>query len=142
MKHRRNRRNRREGSLLAEASMAAVIAAVAICGVVQMVFAAGDQLRKREHHALVVREVGNLMEDLFSRSWDELSASQPPKLQLSEELRSRIPDATLNVAIESEADRPGAIRITIRVASPRSSDLNGGAVHLVAWRERTEEKLP
>ena len=136
------RRNRRKGSLLTEASMAAVIAAVAICGVVQMVFAAGNQLRRREHQALVVREVGNLMEDLFSRSWDELSASQPPKLQLSEELRKRIPDAVLNVEFDPETARPGAIRITIRVASANSSNLHGGTVQLVAWREHIEENSP
>jgi hypothetical protein len=136
------RRNRRKGSLLTEVSMAAVIAAVAICGVVQMVFAAGNQSRRREHQALVVREVGNLMEDLFSRSWDELSATQPPKLQLSEELRMRIPGAALHVEIEPETDRPEAMRITIRVASTHPSSLTSGPVQLVAWRERLEENSP
>ncbi len=71
---RRMKRTRRNGALLVEVSVAAVIAAVATAGVVQLVLVANGQLRKRENQALIVREVGNLMEDLFSRPWEELSA--------------------------------------------------------------------
>ena len=132
-------RRKRKGTLLAEASMACVIAAVATVGVLQLVFMANQQLRKRENHTLIVREVGNLMEDLCSRSWDELSADDPPVVGLSEVLRKRVPDATLLVDIRREEDRPASLRITLRVEPPPLSNVAMGPVQLVAWRERFEE---
>jgi Tfp pilus assembly protein PilV len=142
MAGRRIQRRRRQGALLIEVSVAAVIAAVATVGVVQLVLVANGQLRKRENQALLVREVGNLMEDLFSRSWEELSAAQPPDVQLSEQLRQRIPDAKLQLDIKPEDDRPTTLRISIRVESSHLSNLTTGSVQLVAWRERIGEEKP
>jgi hypothetical protein len=136
------KRTRRNGALLVEVSVAAVVAAVATAGVVQLVLVANGQLRKRENQALIVREVGNLMEDLFSRPWEELSAPEPPEVQLSERLRQRIPNAQLELEITPDDDRPTSLRISIRVESSQLSNLTTGPVQLVAWRERIEEETP
>ena len=135
-------RRSRKGALLTEVSMAAVVATVAIVGVVQLVFSASNQLRKRENQALIVREVGNLMEDLYSRSWSELTTDQPPILELSDELQERVPEAELEIAIELEEARASTLRITIRVTAPPHSNQTTGPVRLVAWRERVEEESP
>ncbi len=142
MAGRRTHLTRRRGSLLTETTVAAAIASVAIAGVVQLMFVAHGQMRMREHHALMVRETANVMEDLFSRPWDQIVTPNPLDVPVPEALRQVLPGAKLQVDIQPEAEREQTVRITVRVAMPPDSKAAGGPVQLVAWRERNEEAKP
>ena len=130
----------REGFILHEVLIAILIVLAAMVGVAQLLALVAQQRRLAQQRTAAVREAGNLMEDLASRPWAEITVERLADVRLSDACQRRLPDATLHVEVHSEdADSQ---RISIRIDWPTGAGLRGEPVRLVAWRFRDEEVGP
>jgi len=128
---------KRRGTTVTEATIAVVIAAAVLTGVAQLVALASHQRRISERRAVAVREVGNLMENLMSRPWAEITTEKLADVELSDECSENLPDVRLHVEVSSEDDE--AKRIGVQIDWQNAADQRGEPVRLVAWRFSEEE---
>jgi hypothetical protein len=91
---------------------------------------------------LAAREAGNLMEDLMSRPWSEITPENTAAVELSESCRQYLPDAQLRVEVVSEGQTEDVRRIDVRIEWRDWSNRRGEPVRLTAWKCRWEEKTP
>ena len=80
--------------------------------------ARGRQQQAIDRRELAVAEAGNLMEQLTSFSWNDLTRERLDRLMRSDNLRQSIPAAVLDVKVEPSADKPEAKRIGIKIEYP------------------------
>lgn len=128
---------KRRGATMTEATIAVVIAAAVLAGVAQLVAMASHQRRVSEQRATAVREVGNLMENLMSRAWAEITPENAAAIELSNECSENLPDARLRVEVSSDGDE--SKRIDIRIDWRNTANQRGKPVQLTAWRFSDEE---
>jgi Tfp pilus assembly protein PilW len=133
---------KRRGAAMFEAIAAIAIAAAVLTGVVQLLVLANRQLRISQQHALAAREAGNLMEDLMSRPWTEVTPDSASSVQLSQWCRDSLPDARLRVEVAAEGDADETRRIGIQIDWRNAANQRGQPVRLTAWRHRYEEAPP
>ena len=128
------------GFILQEVLLAILIALAMLVGVAQLLAMVAQQRRLAQQRTAAVQEAGNLMEDLASRPWAEITAENLADVRLSDACQRRLPDATLHVDVHSEdADSQ---RISIRIDWLTTAGSQGEPVRLVAWRFRDEEVGP
>jgi hypothetical protein len=127
---------RRQGATIQEAIVSLLIVSVVLVLVVQLVAGIARQQRVHGQRWLALREVGNVMEQMMSRPWAELTSETAEKQRLSEEARRRLPGATLRVRVISEDERAEFRRITVQIAWPEKDTQPLAPVRLVAWRYR------
>jgi len=130
---------KRRGATVTEATIAIAIAAAVLAGVAQLVALASNQRRISERRATAVREVGNLMENLMSRPWAEITPEKLAAVELSNECSENLPDARLQVEVSSEGEGDEAKRIDIQIDWRNTANQRGEPVRLVAWRFSDEE---
>lgn len=135
-------RSRRHGSILVEALMAVVIATSVIVGATQLLLVAANQRRSAEQWLLATREAGNLMEDLMTRSWMELSAPAQREPELSPLCRERLPEAQAQIEVFPEVDSERVLRISVEIQWRSGMRAHRETVRLVAWRYRPAEAMP
>ena len=117
--------------------MAVALAMALIVGIAQLLTMVSQQRRLARQYAVAVREAGNLMEDLVSRSWADTTAERLASVDLSEACRRCLPDASVEVNVVPESD--DARRIGIRIEWLRAPGHRGRPVCLVGWKFRHEE---
>ncbi len=132
-------RHRRRGATIGEAAIAIGLSAVVLGGVAQLVAVASNQQRISERRRAAVREVGNLMEDLMSRVWTDVTPENMSAVEPSKWCRQTLPDARLSVDVNSESEEDEGKRISIQIDWQNASGARGEPVRLVAWRYRYEE---
>lgn len=136
------RRRRRGGATVPEAIVGMVIAIAVLAAVAQLLALASQQRRVAAQRAAAVREAGNLMEDLMSRPWADVTTEKLATVALSESCRRSLPGGRLQVAVESEDKPIAAQRIGIRIDWQQPSGQRGEPVRLTAWRYVDEEAKP
>lgn len=132
----------RRGSVFCEALVAIVLATSVVLGASQLLLLASNQSRVAEQRTLAVHEVGNLMEDVMSRPWSELSTSSSLPLQLSPVGQQRLSNSQVKVEVGSEGEDSRSRRISIQIEWRCGAGRNFESVRLVAWRSRDSEAKP
>jgi hypothetical protein len=132
----------RDGSSIAEVSLAVVIASVTVIAIAQLLAVTARQHRLLDQHLLALIEVGNVMEEVMSRPFDEIAGELPPAVTLSELCQQQLPDARLEVQVEPEADVEDARRVTVRIEWSNLARQRPRPVQLVAWKYRQREAQP
>jgi len=128
--------------MIHEAMIAIAIAIAALTGVAQLVAFVAHQVRVSERYAVARAEVGNLMEELMSRPWADLTPEDVAEIQLSEPCQRCLPDAELRVDMASENGSNDVHRIHLQIDWRDAANRRGDPVRLVAWRYRYEEAGP
>ena len=136
------RRRQRGGATVPEAIVGMVIAIAVLAAVAQLLALASQQRRVAAQRAVAVREAGNLMEDLMSRPWADVTAEKLATVALSESCQRSLPGSRLQVAVASDDKPTAAKRIGIRIDWQNPSGQRGEPVRLTAWRYPDQEAKP
>lgn len=132
-----NHWRRQTGFVLQESIMAMALSMALIVGVAELLTMVAQQRRLASQQAVAVQEVGNLMEDLASRGWDETTAAAVASVELSAECDRCLGDAELALNVEDESDN--VRRISLRIDWGDASGGRGRSVVLVGWKFREQE---
>ena len=130
---------KRNGATIQEALVAILIVAAVLLGVAQLLAMVASQQRNAQQRSLAAREAGNLMEDLMTRPWGDLTPDSLAEIQLSDPCRQRLPDAELKIEVGAEDDTNQIRRIDIRIDWANAADQRCDPIRLVAWRFHDEE---
>ena len=135
---RRPHGRRCRGVTLIEVSVSILLVASLGSLIVGALVSRARQQRAIDRRELVVAEAGNLMEQLTSLSWNDLTRERLAPLKLSDNLRQSIPAATLAVVLEPSAEKPEAKRISIQIEYPGGAGQAARPVRLRSWVYRVE----
>ena len=116
-----------------------LIVGAVLVSITQVLAMAASQRRSSMQRTMATREVGNLMEDLMSRPWEDLTPEQLADIPLSESCRRHMPEAKLQIDVTDEDDSEAGRRIDIQLDWPNAAAQRGVPVRLVAWRFHREE---
>jgi len=125
---------RRAAFTVTECLVALVLLGAAAVLMAQLVAAVGVQRRVADQHALALQETANLMERLFALPFAELTTPRAAEFQLSETARQRLPDARLQITVNSTAGQPAAKEVHVSVSWLDRSGRHGAPTELTAWR--------
>ncbi len=131
----------RRGTTFSELLIAIVLAMAAMAGIVKLMAIAARQYQILEFRSAATLEAANVMDDLMSRPWTEVTPNKQTKIQMSAMFRQTAPKATLSVTVLPEDDSKDVRKLTVRI------DLSDAVnqrkpVQLVAWRYRDPESRP
>lgn len=130
----------RAGFTLLEMFVAAVVFGTALVTFLPMMQSVGFQQRLTDQRLLALREAENLLEQLAPRKWSELTTEELAKLSLSENVKSRLPQAVLNVDVNEPAEPAASKRVAVQLNwTPRSGQAPQ-SVRLAAWFFETKEQ--
>jgi hypothetical protein len=115
--------------------MAITLAMAGVAGLAQLLATVACDRRTARQHIVAVQEAGNLMEDLASRGWDEVSTEKLASAGLSEPCRRALPGATLRVDVSAEDQ--DSKRIHLRIGWRNAS--GEAAEELTAWKFHGQE---
>ncbi len=125
---------RRAAFTVTECLVALVLLGAAAALMAQLVAAVGVQRRVADQHALALQETANLLERLFALPYAELTTQRAAEFQLSEAAQQRLPDARLQIDVNSTAGPPAAKEIRISLRWLDRSGRHGAPAELTAWR--------
>lgn len=135
---RRSGDGQRRGLTLIEVSVSILLVGVLGSLIAQSLVLRAHQQRAVERRELAVAEAGNLMQQLTSISWNDLTQERLATFSLSDNLRQAVPAATLDLAVEPSADKPEAKRISIKIAYPGPAGQAVRPIRLTSWVYRIE----
>ena len=131
----------RRGMLIHETTTAILIVMLVVAGASQMLHLVSRQRRVAAQRATATLEVANLMEELASRSWPEIT-EQSPKLDISQASRARLPQAKLQLDIVADETDSDARRIAIAIDWQLDDLHRSSPVRLVTWQYPPREMKP
>lgn len=120
--------------------MAVALAVVAVVGAANLLGLVAQQRRTAIRRAAAEAEAANLMEDLASCRWDDITPQHAAATILSDDCRRALPDGRLRVDLVAEDQ--DSKRITIRIDWRTASGQRSEPVRLVAWKFRDPEARP
>lgn len=132
-------RKTRRGSMLLETTVAIVILAAAIVAVAHTMAVLTVQRQSAERQSLATQEAANLMERIYVLPVDEITAEKVSELELSATCRERLPEATLDIAVESLSAGPPAKRISIEIEWTGHGQVRSKPVRVTAWKHAKKE---
>ena len=124
-------------------SLLEMFVAVVVFGTVLMTFlplmqSVGTQQRMNDQRLLALREANNMLEQLSQRKWNELTADEMAKVTLPDDVKSRLPQAALQIDLSEPAEKPPSKRVAVKLSwTPRSGQA-AQSVQLAAWFFQTE----
>jgi hypothetical protein len=127
---------------MAEMIVTVAITTLVMVGGLQLITLASRQGNAIENHRLASLEVSNMMEQIMSRPWEDMTSENLASLPLSESCGQALPAARLHVSIDTEGADQDVRRITVQLDWAVNSVHRGKPVHLVAWRYRDREVQP
>lgn len=143
MKARCKLRGARRGTILYEVLITLLVSVVVLTGAAHLIVFTGQQRRMMSQRLVATREVGNLMEDFMTHSWEELTTETLSQTSLSEACLQKLPDAELQVAVTQEEDAERAAkRISVEVSWGDAAGRRVAPVRLVAWMHPDREVQP
>jgi Tfp pilus assembly protein PilV len=74
-----------------------------------------------ERHQVALLAVGNLMERITSLEWSALTPERLSAMSLPESVSRQLPDAALQIAVESPADESDVKQISIELRWPEAA---------------------
>jgi type II secretory pathway pseudopilin PulG len=119
-------------------SLHEMFVAVVVFGTVLMTFlplmqSVGNQQRLTDQRLLSLREANNVLEELSRRKWSELTTDELAKLTLPDDVKSRLPQATLRIDVSQSDEQPPSKRVAVKLTwMPRSSQA-AQSVQLATW---------
>ena len=129
----------RRGSLLLETTVAIVILAAAIVAVAHTMAVLSVQRQSAERQSLATQEAANLMERIYVLPASEITPKKVAELKLSPTCRERLPEATLDIAVESLGAEPPAKRISIEIEWTGHGGVRCQPVRVTAWKHAKKE---
>lgn len=124
-------------------SLLEMFVAVVVFGTVLMTFlplmqSVGRQQRMTDQRLLALREANNVLEQLSQRKWNELTADELAKVTLPDDVKSRLPQAALQIDLSEPAEQPPSKRVAVKLSwTPRSGQA-AQSVQLATWFFQTE----
>jgi hypothetical protein len=109
--------------------------------VVQAFAVRAQQQRGIDRRELAAVEASNLMEQLTSLPYAELTAERAAGYKLSEELERVIPAAKLEVTIDPIDEKPAAKRIRVEIDYAGPAGQPTRSVSLTSWVYRLEKQV-
>lgn len=130
-----HRKPTRRGAVIHETVAATLMAMLAIAGVAQLLAIDSRQWIAAQQRATAVREAGNLMEDLFSRPWSELSPGKTQVIELPETVTNVLPEAHAQVTFQTDEAAVDAVQILIQIDWRNVAGQRAVPVRLSAWKK-------
>ncbi|MGW8256392.1 MAG: type IV pilus modification PilV family protein [Thermoguttaceae bacterium] len=124
----------RRGMLLLELIVAAVLLSAFATVCVHYFAVAAVQRRVLVQRQTALQEAANVMEQLASLAWSDLTAERVSKISLAPEIQKYLPEAALKIELAEEKAGPPAKRITVLIRWKAQNNLWLQPVRLVAWR--------
>ncbi len=128
--------NKRRGMTLIELAVAAALLGTLLTVSLKMLAASADLRRVTDQRQAASLAMGNLLERLSARPWNELTPELATKEKLPPEAARQLPDAELKIEITaqtSEAELPAKrIAVSLRWRGPGGQMV--APVKLVTWR--------
>ena len=133
--HSHNRAGPRCGSMLTEAMIALALAAVILVSVAQLLGQSARQRQTLRQRQQAMLEAANLMEEIASRPWGDLSGDSPLP-ELSDTLHSLVPTATLSLDVRDSESTNSELgkRIQVTIDWGAANTALGDPISLVAWQ--------
>jgi hypothetical protein len=128
---------KRRGLGILELTVAGILVGLLATAVMQLVVVSANQHRALAKRHVAIQESANVMERLSVTAWEELTAENVAKLELSEEARKSLAGATLEIEITGAEGDPAAKRIKVVIRWPDRPGRPDLSVRLLAWRYRT-----
>jgi Tfp pilus assembly protein PilE len=123
----------RRGALLLELVICGMILGVVVTAVVPtLAWLTRERQHGRQQQAALL-EVGNLMERVTMLEWDDLTAERAAEFELSEDLRTLLPEAQLTVTIAAADTEPKAKHMIMELRWEFASGCPAPPVRLAAW---------
>ena len=125
----------RRGSLLAEVAMSAAMLMIAMALTVKVLGWVGVERRVWDRRQWAAQEAANLMEQITSRPFGDVTAEIGQELSLSPEARRLLPDAELKVEVgeNDQAGGAGSKRVALQLRWHNRSGEWDAPVRLVSW---------
>ena len=127
---------KRNGFTLLEVSVALFVLAALTTLCLQFFAAASDQRRQVFAHLTATQEAANLLERVEALGWNELTAANAAKLQLSTQARQTLPDPRVELLVDGPSGTPPAKRVAASIYWRPLPGEPEREVRLVAWRYR------
>ena len=132
------RKSRKRGTITHEAIMAIVMATAVIVGTAQILAVISHQRRDIDRRSTAIREVGNLLEEIAARPWDELTEAELSALALSDECNAVLREPRLRITVDPEPEGAGK-HISVEIDWLTGQDQRALPLRLAAWRYPTGE---
>jgi hypothetical protein len=132
----------RRGFIIQEASVALILALALFAGLAQLMVMLAHQRRGTEQRLLAIHEVANVMEDVMSRPWAELTAETVGPVDLTTAVAAELQDANLEVQIRDDDESDGRRLIAVQLDWLQPNGTPARSVRLVAWKFRDLESEP
>ena len=126
----------RRGMSLLEVAVAGIVLVAMLTVCLQLFRAMASQRRGLEARRMAIQEVGNVMERLCARPWEELTPEAVGQVQLSADASRALSGGELQIDVLQPGDDPGEKRITVVLRWPSGPERPDLSVRLVAWRYR------
>jgi Tfp pilus assembly protein PilV len=126
----------RRGVSLVELAAAAVLLGMVLTVCAQFLRAIATQRRGLDARRVAMQAVGNVMERLAARPWDEVTAEGAKAIELSEAAAEMLPGGGVEVEVLRPDDQPLAKRVTVVLRWEPEPGQPPRSVRLVAWRYR------
>ena len=125
----------RRGSLLAEVAMSGAMLMIAMALTVKVLGWVGVERKVWDRRQWAAQEAANLMEQITSRPYGDVTAESASKLALSPEARRLLPDAERKVEIgeNDQAGGAGSKRVALQLRWHNRSGEWDAPVRLVSW---------
>jgi len=134
--------SKRCGISVLELLVAAVVLAVLMGLVAQMLTHLARQRRESERRMLAVQEVANVMERLAAEPLGDLTPERVQSISLSRQAERSLPGAELNIEVAVPDDQPNAKRIRVELRWQNLAGETVAPVRLTTWRYQTREERP
>ena len=125
----------RRGSLLAEVAMSGAMLMIAMALTVKVLGWVGVERKVWDRRQWAAQEAANLMEQITSRPFGDVTAETTKKLVLSPEARRLLPEVELKVEIgeNDQAGGAGSKRVALQLRWHNRSGEWDAPVRLVSW---------
>jgi hypothetical protein len=125
----------RRGSLLAEVAMSGAMLMIAMALTVKVLGWVGVERKVWDRRQWAAQEAANLMEQITSRPFVDVTAETARKLSLSPEARRLLPDPELKVEVgeNDQAGGAGSKRVALQLRWHNRSGEWDAPVRLVSW---------
>lgn len=120
--------------------MAVGLAMALVVGVTQLLLMVTQQQRRAHQQIVAAQAVGNLMEQVVSRPWEDTTAEKLASIALPEASAKQLPDASLSIDVVDED--LATKRIVIVVEWHDSPGYTGDSTRLIGWKFLSEEDSP
>jgi hypothetical protein len=131
---------KRRGIMLVELFVACAIVTMLLTFCLQLIGAAIAQRHAADQRQCAILELGNLMERIAAKPWEELATENLMQEKLSD-AAACLPGVELKVEVFEASEVPSGKRITASLRWQDASNQYVAPVHLTTWRYTSSSVL-